>query len=336
VFASYSASDITEMLCQDRAVPPSELRDSSADDFAAGATDAGATVSRTIAGEVILTPAIAGEFTGDTLPAGWTVEPWVEGGTGTLEGGMLVLDGAKVGCDPLLLSPRSLEMSAVFAARPDQLAGLGVDFVNEPWVMFSTKWGRRFYGRTHLLQIEDTKLSADWFGAPHVFRIDWNVLDIIFSVDGARQAHLMIPVPGYMRALAANQRLGTEPLRIEWMRLSPYAPAGVFTSRVFDAGAPCEWQALTWEAGVPARTSLTVEVRTGDGARPGREWTPWRPLARSGDPVGSTSRYLQYRAQLATTDPSWTPALREVRIAYSEALGSSFRSSGTGSTLGCQ
>ncbi len=317
-------------------MPPSELRDSSADDFAAGATDAGASVSRTLAGEVILTPAIAGEFTGDTLPAGWTVEPWVEGGSGWLEGGMLVLDGAKVGCGPLVLSPRSLEMSAVFAARPDQLAGLGVDFVNEPWVMFSTKWGRRFYGRTHLLQIEDTKLSADWFGAPHVFRIDWNVLDIIFSVDGTRQAHLMIPVPGYMRALAANQRLGTEPLRIEWMRLSPYAPAGVFTSRVFGAGGPCDWQALTWEADIPERTSLTVEVRTGDVARPGRDWTPWRPLARSGDPVGTTSRYLQYRARLATTDPSWTPALREVHVAYSAALGSSFRSSGTGSTLGCQ
>jgi hypothetical protein len=336
VFAAYSAADVTKVLCEDRAVPGLELSDTSADDFAAGATDAGASVFRSLAGEVILTPWLAAAFTGDTLPEGWAVEPWVEGGTGTLEGGMLVLDGAKVGCEPLLLSPRSLEISAVFATRPDQLAGLGVDFVQEPWVMFSTKWGRRFYGRTHLLQIEDTKLSADWFGAPHVFRIDWNVLDIIFSVDGARHAHLMIPVPGYMRALAANQRLGSEPLRIEWMRLSPYAPAGQFTSRVFDAGAPSTWQALTWDAGVPERTSVTVEVRTGDVVLPGREWSPWRPVARSGEQVGATSRYLQYRAQLATTDPSWTPALRRVAVTYSEAAGSSFKSSGTGSTLGCQ
>jgi large repetitive protein len=337
VFPSYSAPDATKVVCQDRAVPPSELRDGSADDFAAGSTDAGASVFRSLSGEVILTPSLAGEFTGDALPEGWAVEPWVDGGTGTLQGGMLVLDGAKVGCDPLLLSPRSLEISAVFAARPDQLAGLGVDFVNEPWVMFSTKWGRRFYGRTHLLQIEDTKLSGDWFGAPHVFRIDWNILDIVFSVDGARQSHLMIPVPGYMRALAANQRLGTEPLRIEWMRLSPYAPAGRFTSRVFDAGVPVEWQAQTWDAAVPERTAVTMEVRTGDVARPGREWSPWRPVARSGDQVGATSRYLQYRAQLATTDRSWTPALRRVQVGYSAAgAGSSLRSSGTGSTLGCQ
>jgi len=316
-------------------VPPSELHDGSAADFAAGSTDAGAYVARSVAGEVILTPSVAGEFTGDTLPAGWTVEPWVEGGTGTLDGRGLLLDGAKVGCDPLLLSPRSLEISALFAARPDQLAGLGVDFVLEPWVMFSTKWGRRVYGRTHLLQIEDRKLSADWFGAPHVFRIDWNVLDIVFSVDGARQAHLMIPVPGYMRALAANQRLGTEPLRIEWMRLSPYAPAGRFTSRVFDAGAPSVWEALSWDAGVPECSSLTMEVRTGDVARPGSTWSPWRRLARSGDGVGATSRYLQYRARLATTDPSWTPVLHRVRASYS-AAGSSSSSLGSGSVLGCQ
>ena len=315
-------------------MPPSELVDGSAADFAAGSTDAGAYVAHSLAGEVILAPSLAGEFTGDALPEGWAVEPWVEGGTGTLEGGMLVLDGAQVGCRPLVLSPRSLEFSAVFAARPDQLAGLGVDFVKEPWVMFSTKWGRRMYGRTHLLQIEDRKLSPDWFGAPHVFRIDWNVLDIIFSVDGARQAHLMIPVPGYMRALAANQRLGTEPLRIEWMRLSPYAPAGRFTSRVFDAGAPSAWH-VSWDAFVPERTKLTLEVRAGDVARPGASWSPWRPRARSGDPVGETSRYLQYRAHLTTADPSWTPALRQVRVAYS-AAGSSSSSLGATNVLGCQ
>src|SRR5688500_13794338 len=194
---------MTEVVCEDPAVSPSELSDGTAADFAAGATDAGAYVARSTAGEVILAPSVAGDVTGDTLPAGWTVEPWVEGGTGTLEAGVLVLDGAKVGCEPLLLSPRSLEIYATFAARPDQLAGLGVDFVNEPWVMFSTKWGRRLYGRTHLLQIEDTKLSPDWFGDRHVFRIDWNILDIVFSVDGARHAHLMIPVAGYMRPLAA-------------------------------------------------------------------------------------------------------------------------------------
>jgi hypothetical protein len=331
VFGAYSDRDLVERLCQDRAVPVSEVVDGSAADFAAGTTDAGAYV----AGEVILTPHLVGDFTGDSVPDGWTVEPWVAGGTGTVGDGVLALDGAKVGCEPLLQSPRSLEMSAVFAARPDQDAGFGTNFVDVPWVMFSTKWGRRLYGRTHLLSLEDKKMSADWFGARHRFRIDWNVLDIVFSVDGARQAHLMIPIPGYMRAIASNRRLGTEPLRVEWMRLSPYAPAGRFTSRVLDAGAAVAWSDLSWEADVPDATRVGIDVRAGDVARPGRSWTPWRRLADSGDEIAVTARFLQYRAHLATDDGAWTPALRRVTARYSAGVSSS-SSFVSGSTLGCQ
>ena len=324
---------------------PAELIDGSTADFAAGATDSGAYVARTLAGEVILAPKLAAEFTGDELPEGWSVTPWVEGGTATLGDGMLSLDGARVGCDPVLLSPRSLEMSAVFAPRPDQHAGFGTDFVDVPWVMFSTKWGRCLYARTHLLTLEDRKLSAGWFDAPHVFRIDWNILDIIFSVDGARVAHLMVPMPGYMRALAGNRRLGTQPLRIEWMRVSPYEPCGCFTSRVLDAGSTVDWHAVTWNADVPEPTSVALEVRTGDIGRPDPAWSPWTPLARAGDALSARSRFAQYRAHLTTTDPSWTPVLREVRLAYSPAGSGAADSAGAGASsssfvsgraLGCQ
>lgn len=321
-------------------VRPAELIDSSAADFAAGCTDSGAYVARTLAGEVILAPDAAAEFTGEVLPEGWTVTPWADGGHATLGEGMLSLDGARVGCDPVLLSPRSLEISAVFAPRPDQHVGLGTDFVDVPWVMFSTKWGRRMYARTHLLTVEDRKLAADWFDAPHVFRIDWNVLDLIFSVDGRRVAHLMVPMPGHMRALAGNQRLGTQPLRIEWMRLSPYAPSGRFASRVLDAGTAVDWQSVTWDADVPEATSLAVEVRTGDVARPGRSWSPWRAVALPGDGLAATSRFLQYRAHLGTADPSWTPVLRAVRARYSGASGDGAGASSStlcsGKSLGCQ
>jgi hypothetical protein len=319
------------------AVVQAEVIDGTAADFAEGCTDGGAYVARTLAGAVILTPRLAAEFTGDHLPDGWTVTPWVEGGGGTLEGGMLALDGARVGCDPLLLSPRSLEISAVVASRPDQHLGLGTDLDSVPWVMFSTKWGRRLYARTHLLTVEDKKLAGDWFDAPHRFRIDWNVLDLIFSVDGERVAHLMVPMPGHMRALAGNQRLGTQPLRIEWMRLSPYAPHGRFTSRVLDAGTTADWRRATWVAEVPPHTRLALEVRTGDVPGPGRSWSPWRGVAHPGDDAGGRSRYLQYRALLATDDPAWTPALDEVRFAYSAAgAGASSSNVVSGSALGCQ
>ena len=316
---------------------PAELIDGSAADFSAGCTDAGAYVAPTLRGEVILTPKVAGEFTGDLLPEGWTVTPWVEGGTGTLEDGMLSLDGATVRSEPILLSPRSLEFSAVFAARPDQHAGFGTNLVDVPWVMFSTKWGRRLYGRTHLLNVDDKKLAGDWFDAPHRFRIDWNILDIAFSLDGTRLAPLMVPMPGHMRPLAANQRLGQQPLRVEWMRVSPFERSGRFTSRVFDAGAVADWQSMSWEADIPAGTSLAMHIRTGDVARPGRTWSPWRPVRQSGDPLAATARHLQYRVDLATTDPAWTPVLREVRLRYSAAWsGGSSSSFVSGSCLGFQ
>ncbi len=319
-------------------MPPAELTDGSAADFSAGTADDGAYIAHTRTGEVILRPKVAGEFTGEELPDGWSVTTWKEGGTATLGDGMITLDGARVGCDPLLPSPRALEMSAVFAARPDQHAGFGTNFDDVPWVMFSTKWGRRLYGRTHLLNVEDKKIPGQWFDGTHRFRIDWNVLDIIFSIDGERMAYLLVPVPGYMRALAGNQRLGSEPLRVEWMRLSPYAPVGCFTSRILDARTVADWHALTWEADVPEATRLDLHVRAGDAAVPDRRWSTWRPVARSGDEIGASSRYLQYRANLATSDPAWTPVLHRVRVAYSVAagVGESSRSSGSGSALGCQ
>jgi hypothetical protein len=320
-------------------VPPGPMTDSSAADFSAGCTDDGAYIAQTLSGEVVLRPKLAAEFTGDDLPAGWSVTPWREGGTATVGDGMISLDGARLGCDPLLLSPRSLEISAVFAARPDQHAGFGTTFDDVPWVMFSTKWGRRLYGRTHLLNVEDKKLPGQWFDGPHRYRIDWNVLDIVFSADGERLAQILVPVPGYMRALAGNQRLGSEPLRIEWMRLSPYAPSGSFTSRIFDASTVVDWHELTWEAEAPAGARLDIHVRTGEVPDVDPTWSPWRPVARPGEVVGATARFLQYRADLATTDPAWTPVLRSVRVSYSAASGAggfSSRSSGSGNAFGCQ
>jgi hypothetical protein len=316
-------------------VAPAEVTDSSSSDFAAGCPGPGAYVAGTLRGEVLLTPKVAGEFTGDELPEGWSVTACVEGGYATLGDGMLALDGAQVAHDALLPGARSLEIAAVFAARPDQHAGFGTNLVDPPWVIFSTKWGGHLYGRTNLLLVEDKKVPGHWFDEVHRFRIDWNVLDVVFSIDGERAAHILVPVPSYMRALAANQRLGNDPLRVEWMRLSPYAPAGSFTSRVLDAGTSADWQRLSWEAEVPAGTSLALHVRTGDAHAPDASWSDWTPVPPTGELTGLTGRYLQYRADLATADRSWTPVLHAVRATYS-AAGASSSSSGSGSALGCQ
>jgi len=301
-------------------VRPGEVTDGSAAAFAAGVTDAGAYVARTAEGQVVLAPSVAGEFTGDDLPSGWSVTPYVEGGTATIGDGRLTLDGARVSCDPVFRGPpRVLDFRATFAARPDQQAGFGIDYVQAPWVTFGTKWGRQLYGRTHHVLFEDKRLPGTWFGEPHDFRIDWNLLEITFSVDGERAAHLLVPVPGYARAVAANPRIGGPPLEVEWMRVSPYAAAGTFTSRVLDAGSTVFWTDATWRADVPAATTLALSVRTGEVARPGRSWSAWRHLPDTGAVgavAGDASRYLQYRADLATDDAGRTPVLHRVSFRH--------------------
>lgn len=299
---------------------PAEVTDGSTADFAAGSTDAGGYVARTARGAVLLAPAAAAEFTGDELPPGWTVTPYHEGGAGILGGGRITLDGAHVGCDAVFRGPpRTLDFSATFAARPDQHAGFGVDYINVPWVMFSTKWGRRLYARTHLVGVEDKKIPGAWLGEQHHFRIEWNLLDIVFSIDGERAAYLLVPVPGYMRAVAGNQRLGGAALHVEWMRVSPYAAAGTFTSRVLDAGGAVAWRDATWEADVPPATTLRLFARTGDVSRPDRTWSSWRRVTSPGATVDATSRYLQYRARMATGDQRSTPVLHRVSFRHGPA-----------------
>lgn len=296
---------------------PPEVSDTAAVDFAAGRIDGGAYVARTAGVGVLLAPAAVGEFTTGELPPGWTVTPYHQGGSGRLDSGGIALDGARVGSDEVFRGPRrALDFSATFAARPDQHAGFGVDYLHVPWVMFSTKWGRRLYARTYHALVEDKQVPGNWFGHAHHFRIEWNVLDITFFIDGQRSAYLLVPVPGYMRALAGNQRLGGEALEVQWMRVSPYAATGRFTSRVLDAGAVVDWLDATWEADVPAATALRMSVRTGDGARPGRAWSRWAPLAGPGAEIGARSRYLQYRADLATADDGCTPTLRRVTLRH--------------------
>ena len=289
--------------------------DTSIADFGSGSTDGGAVVARTSPAEVVLTPAEAAEFVGPDLPPGWFAHRWADGGRVFFDAGRLVIDGALVGSEPLISGGRSLEFVATFAPRPDQHVGFGFDYVNVPWCMFSTKWGRRLYARTNFTLVEDKKLAGDWLGAPHRFRIDWRYLYVDFDIDGRRVAHLLVPMPPSMRPLAGSARLGGEPLVLEWMRMSPYAPAGRFTSRVLDAGSAVHWTEASWVADEPQGTSVSLEWRAGDTPRPERSWSRWSRM-RPGAPLGRTSRYAQYRAGLATTDPATTPALRGVTLGY--------------------
>ena len=98
--------------------------------------------------------------------------------------------------------------------------------------------------------------------------------------------------------------------------MSPYAASTIFLSRVFDAGGPTTWGGLSWTSTTPAGTSVIMSVRTGNTAVPDGSWSGFAPIATPGTAIGGSSRFIQYRAQLATIDNTLSPMLSDVSIGF--------------------
>lgn len=300
---------------------PVMVTDITVDDFRAGEPGPGVHIAPAGGGaELILRPAVVAEFGGDRLPDDWLAEAWKEGGRAEVNG-RLTLDAASAGFSGGMFGAgRSLEFVATFEKRPHQHVGFGTDFKNVPWITFSTKFGHSLYARSNFLIPEETRLSPSLLGSAHRFRIDWNVLDVDFWVDGRKVAYQLVPLVGMMRPLAGNGSQGGAPLAVDWVRMSPFAPEGTFESRVHDAGTEVEWEGCELDADVPDATSVAVEVRAGATAEPGAGWSGWEVLAEG---AGVTGRYAQYRARLASGQRSRTPVVRRVDLRYSPSSSSS-------------
>jgi hypothetical protein len=101
------------------------------------------------------------------------------------------------------------------------------------------------------------------------------------------------------------------------MRLGPYAPAGTYTSKVFDATTAATWLTLSWTAATPAGTSVVMSYRTGNTPTPDATWTPFA-VTTSGAALSGTSRYVQFKVLESTTVPAVTPTLNQVTIGYNK------------------
>ena len=150
-----------------------------------------------------------------------------------------------------------------------------------------------------------------------------------YRIDGAVVAeHTLLAgeLPASLTLWLANR--GTDPSRaltIDRVETDPLfaTTGGTFESCVLDALEVMAWNNLTWDALVPAGTTLAVSTRTSittsNPASPSG-WSPWSaPLAASGAPITSPpGRYLQYRLTLATGDAAVSPIVSAVAA---EAFG---------------
>ena len=100
--------------------------------------------------------------------------------------------------------------------------------------------------------------------------------------------------------------------------MSPIRAPAASTSRVLDAGQSADWGPLSWIANTPAGTSVVPQRPHRQHADPGRQPSWFTPINANGGDIPGNSRYLQYRADLSSTDQGATPALSQVTASYTQ------------------
>ena len=282
-------------------------------------------MSDTTGGEVILTPTVGAEFQGTTLPSGWSTGAWNAGGTATVGSGSVVIDGSWIRSNGLVGAGRAIEFVGTFNGATFQNAGFGLDLngtASESWAMFGVN------GTAGTLQartltaggaITDVPLGAQYIGSAHLFRIEWDTA-VRFYIDGTL-VHTAATVSGTMRPIASDFNTGGGGLTIDWMRMTPYASPGTFTSRVLDAGASANWGTLSYVADASRQAPPSAcPFDTGTRRRPTGPGAPSR-RSRTAAAVGGNSRYIQYQAAFSTTAPDLTASLSSVSIGYVAGIG---------------
>src|SRR5207248_2493085 len=93
---------------------------------------------------------------------------------------------------------------------------------------------------------------------------------------------------------------------------------GAFYARVFDAASQVNWHSAYWTGTTPPGTSLSIFVRTGNTPTPDGSWSIFEAIPAPGA-FSAFAQYVQYRADLATSDPVVTPQLEDIIISTDQA-----------------
>jgi hypothetical protein len=97
------------------------------------------------------------------------------------------------------------------------------------------------------------------------------------------------------------------------------AAHGTYFSDIKDTQTASTWGRINWKSSVPNGASLTLYTRAGNTKTPDDTWSTWQSAGT--DPQGKQvvnpkARFLQWKAEFATTDPKATASLSEVNLAY--------------------
>ena len=292
-------------------------------DFSLGATGANTLASGEGNGAVILKPAMNQDFTLGVLPSGWSEGIFNAGGT-TFNSGIVTVNGTHIYTDGTFGPGSSLEFVATFNLGTFQNIGFTSDqaFNSNPWMVIGQGAADgNLYARSSDGAV--LNFGAVYLGSSHRYRIVWNPTNFQFFIDGSTTpiATLNVTIASNMYINISDVFNTDGALSVDWIRITPYAASGTFTSRVFDAGSSKTWGSANWNTDLPAGTNVVISARTGNTLVPDGTWTAFATIASSGNLVGATSRYIQYQAVLSTSDTKYTPVLKDVSINCGAPIG---------------
>jgi hypothetical protein len=294
-----------------------------ATDFTAG-TVTSTGVTEDAGGEVRLAAPLNDLFDGSSLGGGWVQTPWSGGGTVSVGGGVVTVDGVRVSSGTTFGPGSAMEARATFPAAGFTHLGVGTDLdgtANSDWAIFSTGVTTdTLFARTMLNGVDSAiSLGTGFVGSAHTYRIAWDAAGVQFFIDGAVVASNTTSITVPMSAQISEFNVGAPSLTVDWYRAGPYATSGTFVSSAIDAGQNASFGTLAWTSSLPAGGSVSLETRTSADSQ---TWSSWSPVASSGDAITSPAgRYAQYRATFSSTDAAITPVLQDVTLTFAAAGG---------------
>jgi hypothetical protein len=314
------------------------FEDNSYADFMQGDAGSSTYINPNENGFVSLKPAIVVQF--DALPPAseWNSYAWT-GGSSTVSSGQLSVNGSRYNneSESNTFGPgTTLEFVASFGAASFQHIGFGggsnaigsggMYNGESPWAMFSTgNTTNTLRARTYISgsNFVDYTIPGSYIGSAHVYKIEWlSTGGFNYYIDGTLvHAENSVLITSPMRIGISDYSNDAIPVLVDWMIASPYPGSGTFTSRVFDAGMNKTWGTTSWTEEVPASTTLQLLARTGNTALPDASWTSFAAITNGGN-LSQTSRYIQYRADLSTSNSSITPKLKDIQFSCFDPAGS--------------
>jgi len=298
--------------------------DQMVEDFSQGAPDGNAIVVNDGDGAVILRPSFVEDFSGTTLPAGWGETLYPGGTEAVFADGQVTVDATHIYTATAFGPGSTLEFVATFGAGNYQNVGFSATGAFEvPWVTIGrgTLGDNNLYARASMGGTTTQYLLGSLLDAPHNFRIKWNPDNFEFFIDGGVTAAATVPitVSTDMIIQISDYVAGGPVLSVDWIRATPYVESGSFNSRVFDGGYQRNWGEVFWNVDNPEGTALSVYVRGGESPVPDGTWSPFVEIPASGSVAGIIARYVQYRADLSSTNTLFTPVLRDISISCTDA-----------------